>query len=448
MSLFEIVDLLKKNLRILVVCSLVGLMVGGIFLLVQKPSYSAKATVYVAIDLSDSDAKSTNTVGVINSASQLALQKSKSYISLFTDKSTALYVKDKLKLEDSVGSLASSISAASTKDAPSIQISASANDPELAQKIVDTATEAVSTRVQDLEGKTSPIHLKVLSAASLSTPTRSPNVFRVLVLSLFSGLLLGLVGAAVSSQVDKRLRRPSEVEQAIDRPILARIPDTDALSDYDNSSGEVFEYVRKIRTALNYVAVDQHINSLLFTSARAGEGKSSLAVAVGKVIAMSERNVLVIDADLRYPTLAERFGISTKVGLTHVLAGTVSIDDVIQASSTENLFLLPAGDNVPNPSELLGSRKMRELISELEKKYFVIIDGPPTLPVTDSVVLARMVGAVLVVVGMGMVRADELNQIIDTLEKAGGELAGLALNKVNPGDMPPGEYGNKYVSNF
>lgn len=442
MTVLDLWRMVKKNIAFILLFVLLSGVIGCGFVALKKPVYTARATAYVTIDLSGSDNKTA--VGTINSASSLAIQKSKSYISLFSDKSTALSVKEKLQLEEPVDLLSTSITAVNTKDAPSIQISVRSSSPDLSQKIADTAAQVVGERVQQLEGKNSPINLKLLSPASLSSPVKYPNAFKVVILSVLIGLLVGLVAAYARQKVGSRLRRPAEVSSITNLPVIGRIPSSDCLAQSEVSDGLVYEHVRKIRTALNYVAIDKGLSTVLVTSSRPDEGKSTIAAALARTISLSDKKVILVEGDLRCPTLAAKFGISTEIGLSQVLSGAVAIEDALQETDIPNLLVLTAGEVVPNPSELLGSKRMKQLLSTLASEYFVVIDSPPVLPVTDAVVLSEFADVVIVVVGMGRVREDELSFSLEALRSQGATVAGLVLNHLDTQFLAISEYSSKY----
>lgn len=444
MTVIELLKILRKNLVLILVCGILGLVIGLGFIVIKKPSYTARSTVYVTIDLSGSDNK--NSVGTINSASSLALQKSKSYLSLFSDKSTALAVKEKLGLGESVASIAGSVSAANTKDSPSIQITATSKNKEQAQLVADTVAQVVGDRVSELEGKNSPIHLQMLSSAELSEPARTPKPQNIIFLSLAIALVLAFAISVAKEQLDFKLRRPDQLTEITSKPILARIPLLNQNSAGESLDAEVFEHVRKIRTALNYVSVDRGVKVVLFTSSQDGEGKTSVVAAFARVAALSGKKALLIDCDIRCAALSARFGFTNHAGLSHVLAGKISVEDaIVPVSDANDLYILPSGDNVPNPSELLASQKMIDLLTDLREDYFVIIDSPPVLPVTDAVILSGLSDTVVVVVGMGIASGEDLLRTIETLDSTSSNIAGLVANKVDSKLVRNVEYTSKYV---
>ncbi|WP_237234165.1 CpsD/CapB family tyrosine-protein kinase, partial [Rothia nasimurium] len=135
--------------------------------------------------------------------------------------------------------------------------------------------------------------------------------------------------------------------------------------------------------------------------------------SLARALADAGQPVIIIDADLRRPTIAKKFKIDSKVGLTQVLAGQVELADAVRQFEDTQLFILPAGRIPPNPSELLGSDKMRQLISELSGEFTVVIDVPPVLPVTDAALLSNSVDGVVLVGTVGKTRKENLAEAAD-----------------------------------
>jgi capsular exopolysaccharide synthesis family protein len=160
------------------------------------------------------------------------------------------------------------------------------------------------------------------------------------------------------------------------------------------------------------------------------EGKSSTSVNLAITLAEAGMRVLLIDGDLRRPKVAEYMGIEGAVGLTDHLIGRANLDDVVQPWGDGNLAILPAGQVPPNPSELLSSKAMINLLKKLDKSYdTVIIDAPPLLPVTDAAILSKLVsGGAMLVVGSGKISKHQLEAAIRSLDTAGGRLVGVIMN--------------------
>ncbi len=234
---------------------------------------------------------------------------------------------------------------------------------------------------------------------------------------------------------------------------VAVLPQADAIgresrrgADSDFQSEEA---VRKLCTNLKFASVDDELKVYVVSSPNPAEGKSSVAFKLAQVMAAAGEDVVLIDADLRRPTADKSFGADGALGLSQVLAGSVSLDRALQRTDQAGLFVLPAGQIPPNPSELLGSQKMAELVEMLSKELFVILDTPPLLPVTDAAVLSRVASGVLLVVRSGKTNSDEMNAALENVQRAGGKTIGIVLNGVPLSKVSRLKYGDTaYASGY
>jgi capsular exopolysaccharide synthesis family protein len=189
--------------------------------------------------------------------------------------------------------------------------------------------------------------------------------------------------------------------------------------------------------------VDAEHKVVLVTSSVPGEGKSTIACNLAITLAQSGKRVLLIDADLRRPRAGQYLGLPSGVGLTSVLVGTVTLSDAVQVWGEDLISVLASGPVPPNPSEILGSRHMRELLDRLGTEYDnVIIDAPPVLPVTDAAATAAACDGVVMVVGHGKVTRDQLRAAVSALRMVDAKILGTVLNLVpDRGEQAYREYG-------
>jgi capsular exopolysaccharide synthesis family protein len=190
-----------------------------------------------------------------------------------------------------------------------------------------------------------------------------------------------------------------------------------------------------LRTNIQFAGVDQPIRTLLVTSAGPSEGKSTVAANLAVVMAQANLKVVIIDADLRRPTQHKLFNQVNRSGLTDViLRDPDQWSGLAASSSVPNLSLLLSGSLPPNPSELLGSKRMQQLVEYLHKIYdVVIIDAPPLLPVTDALVLSALTDGVLMVIDYGATRIGEAVQGKTQLDQSGARILGVVMNKIPTG---------------
>lgn len=167
-----------------------------------------------------------------------------------------------------------------------------------------------------------------------------------------------------------------------------------------------------------------------------------MAGNLAKVIALAGEDVILVDADLRRPGVQRNFDLEDGLGLPEVLIGAASLEEALRTTSTAGLRILPCTDTPPNPSELLSSQHMSELVSFLAQSHVVIIDAPPVLPVTDSVILSRLADSVIVVARVGRITVDQVESTVSSIEDAGGLVSGIVLNRADSSKLSNLRYGD------
>jgi capsular exopolysaccharide synthesis family protein len=289
----------------------------------------------------------------------------------------------------------------------------------------------------------------------------SPRVSREVALGLFAGILIGLLAAFLAERIDRALRDPDEVKALLGLPILGMIPSNSALARSnavpargDTPEAEAF---RLLRAQLRYFNVDREIRSVLVTSAASGDGKSTVAWNLARTAALlaPQSSVLVVDADLRRPRIAALAGEPALPGLAELLTRSMSVEEVIRSVDLSaagptarpvTLNVITGGELAPNPTELIESQKLREVLEELDAQHdFVVIDAPPTAIVSDAIPLMGQVSGVLVVVRSRHTRRDALRALRDQLDRLGAPCLGVVLNDVKFADTSYGGY-SRYPS--
>ena len=199
---------------------------------------------------------------------------------------------------------------------------------------------------------------------------------------------------------------------------------------HEDAKSPVAEAYRVIRTNLQFCQTDSSLHTLIFTSAGPSEGKSTTIANTAVALAQTGKKVLLVDCDLRKPVQHHIFK-KNKAGVTNHLAEGTLLTELFQESGVPNLTLLTSGPVPPNPSELLGSEKMKQLLAQLREEYdYVLIDAPPVIAVTDAAVLASKVDGVVLVLDSGNVRPEMAQQAQKLIQAANGKLLGAILNKV------------------
>ena len=205
----------------------------------------------------------------------------------------------------------------------------------------------------------------------------------------------------------------------------------------EDPKSPISEIFRTLRTNIQFMNTKNKLKSLLVTSTIAGEGKSWVSSNLAATFAQAGKKVIILDADMRKGRQYRIFDVSPRPGLSNYLSGVtendkeVDLADYLQETEIENLFVIPAGNVPPNPSELLVSESMLHLLEKLKEICdIVIIDGPPTQLVTDSLILTRIADSTVIVAEGNKTKKESLRRIVDNIQKVGGKIAGVVLNKV------------------
>ncbi|SFT03139.1 CpsD/CapB family tyrosine-protein kinase [Paenibacillus sp. BC26] len=207
-----------------------------------------------------------------------------------------------------------------------------------------------------------------------------------------------------------------------------------------NPMSPISEAYRTLRTNIQFSAIDQPMKVLMVASASEGEGKTTTVTNLAVTYAQEGKKVLLIDTDLRRPTLHHVFQLTNRSGLTSAILNQQVLADVIRETSVENLFVLTAGPIPPNPSEILGSQRMQLLVEELKGLYDVILfDTPPVLPVADSLIVTSYCDGIILVIHAGKVKKELLKKAKTSLEHAKSRILGVVLNN-NERSKHDGQY--------
>lgn len=191
----------------------------------------------------------------------------------------------------------------------------------------------------------------------------------------------------------------------------------------------VAEQFRTLRTNIQFASIEKEMQILMVTSSAPSEGKSTTAANLAVVFAQQDKKVLIIDADLRKPTMHETFRIENTTGLTNTLSKQQAVNNAIKATQIQNLDVLTSGPLPPNPAELLGSAAMNDVISTLKEQYdYLIIDTPPVLAVTDAKILASQCDGIMLVIQSGKTEIDSAKKAKEALVNAQGNVIGAILN--------------------
>lgn len=278
----------------------------------------------------------------------------------------------------------------------------------------------------------------VVQAEPASPPARpiKPRVLTNTLLAAVVGLLLAVGVAFLVEAMDDTIRNPGDVTHQLGLPVLGMIAKYDYEDDNPITTTQprapVAEAFRSLRTNIQFASVDTPLRSILVTSPSPADGKSTVAVNLGVVLAQSGRKVVILDADLHRPKIHKIIRLANRRGLSDLFVqNQVYLDGAVQKTDIQNYYALTSGSLPPNPSELLGSGKMVDIIHQLKDQAdLVVIDTPPLLAVTDACVLAPRVDGVLLIIKPGVTKLAACKQAVEQLRHVGAKILGVVLNEI------------------
>ncbi|MFU8945151.1 polysaccharide biosynthesis tyrosine autokinase [Mycetocola zhadangensis] len=422
---------LRKGLWIIVASIFVGVGAAAAVSFLQTPLYSATAKVFVST-------QSAGTVSDLVQGNAFSVQRVRTYSDLVSTPLVLSPVIRQLDLDITPELLAKRIMASAPLDTSIIAITVNDTDPERAAAIANSASQNLAAVVQDvespaLEGAISPVKLTRAQEATVPVNPASPKIPLYLLIGAAAGLVAGILIATLRETLETRIRNESDLKQLTDVAVLGGIgfdPNAKAnpLTVHADPQSRRAESFRTLRTNLSFLEVARADRSFVITSSIQSEGKSTTGANLAIALADAGFRVLLVDADLRRPMVANYLGLEGAVGLTDVLIGREELHDVMQPWGLAGLFVLPAGHVPPNPSELLGSVRMSQLIKELNEDFDVVLfDSPPLLPVTDAAILAKKVGGTIMVVAAGRTHKNQLKGALAALANVGAPVSGIVL---------------------
>lgn len=447
MDLREYVRVWRQNWILIVVLALAGLLCGGIASVLVKSEYTSDTQLFVAL-------QSSGSVSELQQGNSFTQARVQSYVKTVTTPVVLQPAIDSLGLDLTADQLAKRVKASTDLNTVLIKISVTDNSPAqasaLARAVSDSLIKAVDVLEKPRAGGSSPVSLSVIAPAEAPTSASAPNTKLNLILGLLVGLVLGLGAAVLRSTMDNRIAGEVDLRKVTDLPLLGGISfDQEAtkrplLTQASHQSPRA-ESFRQLRTNFQFANVSGQSRSVLLTSSLPGEGKSTTAVNLALALAQAGQSVCLVDADLRRPMLHEYLGLDRAAGLTTALVREAEVNELLQQWGDDSLFVLTSGQIPPNPSELLGSQEMGDLIEQLEQTFdAVIIDAPPLLPVTDAAVLSRHVGGVALVVGSSKLKHQDLLKSLSALNMVGAKVLGVVLNRLPA--KGPDAYSYSYYS--
>jgi receptor protein-tyrosine kinase len=364
-------------------------------------------------------------------------ERVKSYAELIKGQTVAQRTIDKLGLDMSAAELQGKVTASAKLDTVLIGVSVLDESPVRARDIANSLSDEFVVMVRELEtpepGVTPDARVVVEQRASIPDHPVTPDTTRNIGMGIILGLVLGIGLAVLRDMFDNTIKDRRTLETVTNTGVVGNIPldkerrKKPAIS-FDGDRSAISEAFRKLRTNLQFLAVDNPPRSIVITSSMPAEGKSTTAINIALALAEAEHNVVIVDGDMRRPSLHKYLDLVGTVGFSTVLSGGASLNEALQKTRFPGLTALTSGATPPNPSELLGSQAAKKLLAELRAEFdYVIVDSTPLLAVTDAAVLAAGADGVLMMARYGKTKREELAHAVGSLHGVGAPMLGTVF---------------------
>lgn len=446
-TLGSIIQILRKHFLTVAVAFVLVVGITMAYSVLAPKKYAAASELYATYN---SSADSAASVTDINTAGSYISSQIKSYPTLAKTEAVLQPVIDELSLDSTVAGLGGLITVSNPANTMLVDIEVKTTSPEQSQHIANAVAESLSNVVSSTlySGANSPVKLAVVQKATKPDSPSSPNWKINLVIGVLLGLVVGIAAALIRDAMDTKLRTVRDLQDITRSPLLGSVSDNSKLEEpkpiiVRQPASRTSEEYRRIRTNLSFIAPVKGTAArmIVVTSSNASEGKTTMAVNLAAALAENDVRVLLIDADLRHPSVANRLGIEGNAGLVHVLSGQASVTDVVQQYWKPNFHVMPAGPKPPNASLLLNSKTMEALLEQALKQYdYVIVDTGPMAVTDDAVRFGRLGNGVLLTAGRGICDKKELRDVIRQFNSVEVPVIGTAMTFAEPPKKHNGNY--------
>ncbi len=434
MTIQDYLRVLREQWVVVVSAVVLAVIAAGAVTFLRPPEYTAKLTMYVSAQAGD-------TADGAYQGSLLSQQRVTSYVELVSSTRVSGEVIRRLDLPQTPEELARQITALSAKDSVLIDVAVTDSSPERAAQVANAVGDVFTSLVDELERPTTadgvpPVAVRVVQPAAEPTGPSSTGLPVILALGLLAGLAVGVGAALARNALDTSVRSRERLREVAPAPILGTIaydPQVPKrpLTLHEDPQSPRSEAFRQLRTNLQFVDIDHRRKVIVVTSSMPGEGKTTTLCNLAIAMAAAGSRILVIEADLRRPKVADLLGVERSVGLTNVLAGQVRVEQAIQPWAGGRFDVLASGPLPPNPSELLASKHTEDLLEEMREQYdTVLIDLPPLLPVTDAAAVAPATDGAILICRFKETSQTQVKAAVQALEAVSTPLLGTVFTMV------------------
>lgn len=432
MGLMEYLSAIRQRWLTIAIVVVLGAGIGLTIGKLTTPTYRATSEVFVTVS-------SGENVGELVQGSTFTQNIVQSYAQLATTPIVLDPVIEKLSLNTTARHLAKRIQVDSPVNTVIIKISVDAINPEEAAEIANAIAAELPRTVNKLMPHTtsgSQISLTTVAQAHVPGFPISPNTKLYAAIGVVLGGMIGVLFAVILRLLDTRVGGREDLSETSNLPVLGVIPKWTAKKQYElplieEPDGAIAESYRTLRSNLDFIwSDDPGSKAVVLTSAMPSDGKTTTSLNLALALAERGKNVIVVDLDLRRPSIAKATGLIGNVGLTTVLIDKVSLRQAIQVWGNTELDILSSGEIPPNALQLIDSPRMTSLIERLKDLYdYVILDAPPLLSVVDASILARKVDGTILVVASGQTKRTQVTSALGALEQAGKRPLGTVLTR-------------------
>lgn len=451
MTVQQFIKVLRSRWITVCVTALIPIAGAIAYTLVQTPLYQASTRLFVSTTAGSS-------ISDLYSGNRLSQDRVQSYTQLLMGETLAQRTVDRLDLDTSAATLQGNVTATSKTGTVLIDVKVLDPSPVRARDIANALSDEFVVMVRDLEtpaeGVRPEARVVVEQRASVPSSPVVPKKKRNIAIGIALGAIFGVGLALLRDQLDNSIKSPDTLEEVAGTGVIGYIPfDKKLVANhaiaFDSDNGGTAEGFRKLRTNLQFLAVDNPPRLIVVTSSSPSEGKSTTSINIALALAEAEHNVVLVDGDLRRPRLADYLDLVGSVGFSTVLSGGANLEDVLQTTKFSNLSVLTAGTVPPNPSELLGSLASKKLLSDLRARFdYVIVDSSPLLAVTDGAILAADADGTIVAVRAGKTKRDQLAHAVGALRDVDAKLLGAVFTMLPTRGSDSYSYNTYYGGNY